>query len=128
MMKKIGKNNERGGARVKFLIVAAVVFVVAYIGYQFLPVLYQSWLYKDLMQHNVDVAVTQGYQPSWVRDQLVKAGPEYGVPADAQITPTLKDNRVEVRVQFTRPIQFPGYTYQYEFDNTAISTAFLTFK
>jgi hypothetical protein len=50
------------------------------------------------------------------------------VPADAIITPVARDNRIEVRVQFARVIDFPGYPYTYQFDYTAKSTAFLTFK
>jgi len=80
------------------------------------------------MQHYVDVAVTQGYPENWVTDQLKKSEADYNVPPDAVITPSQQDNRILVRVQFTRPIQFPGYTYQYEFDHTAKSTTFLTFK
>ena len=45
---------------------------------------------------------------------------------NAIIAPAQKDNRIEVRVQFTRPISFPGYTYNYDFDYTAKSGAFLT--
>jgi hypothetical protein len=106
----------------------AVIGLVAYMGYMYLPVAYQAYLFKDLMQHDVDVASSQGYPPSWVKDQLVKSAPEYGVPADAVIEPTQRDNRIEVTVQFVRPIEFPGYTYQYNFDHTVKSTAFLTFK
>lgn len=120
--------NELGGARLKFLIVVLVLGALAYGGYLYLPVQYDAYLFKDLMQHNVDVAVTQGYPESWVSDQLKKSAPEYHVPADAIITPSHQENRVVVRVQFTRPIEFPGYTYNYEFDYTAKSTAFLTFK
>lgn len=119
---------ELGGARAKFLIVILVLATLAYIGYLYIPVAYDAYLYKDLMQHNVDVAVTQGYQPSWVLEQLTKAAREYNVPPNAIITPVQRDNRIEVRVQFTRPIPLPGYTYQYEFDHTAKSTAFLTIK
>jgi hypothetical protein len=105
-----------------------VIGVVAYMGYMYLPVAYQAYLFKDLMQHDVDVCSSQGYPPTWVKDQLVKSAPEYGVPADAVINPTQRDNRIEVTVQFVRPIEFPGYTYQYNFDHTVKSTAFLTFK
>jgi hypothetical protein len=130
MDKKVFSNRqgERGGARLKFVIVIAVIAVVAYAGYLYVPVAYDAYYFKDVMQNKVDMAVTQGYETVWVRDQLVKSGPEYHVPADALITPTAKDNRVEVRVQFTRPIQLPGYTYTYEFDYTAKSTAFITIK
>lgn len=124
-MKRVG---ERGGSRLRFLISVVVVGSLAYIGYMCIPVAYQAHMLKDLMQHNCDVAVAQGYAPSWVADQLWRSADEYGMPKDAQITPTQKDNRIEVRVQFVKPIEFPGYTYQYEFDETARSTAFLTFK
>jgi hypothetical protein len=122
------RKGERGAARAKLLIFLVIAGAMIYAGYLYLPVAYDAYLFKDLMQHNVDVAVTQGYQPSWVQDQLTKSLAEYNVPANAIITPVQRDQRVEVRVQFTRPIELPGYTYQYEFDHTAKSTAFLTIK
>jgi hypothetical protein len=125
---KISKTGERGGSRLNFIIVIAVIGAVAYVSYLFLPVAYNSYLFKDLMQRNVDAAAALGNPPNWVSDQLTKSAAEYGVPANAVITPSQKDNRVEVRVQFTKPIEFPGYTYNYEFDQTVKSTAFLTIK
>lgn len=122
------RQGERGGARAKFIIVMAVFAVVIYVGYLYVPVAYDAYYFKDVMQNKVDMASTQGYETVWVKDQLVKSGPEYHVPPDAIITPTQNDNRVVVRVQFTRPIQFPGYTYSYDFDYTAKSTAFLAIK
>jgi len=122
------RSGERGGARLKFIVVILIVGVLGYAGYMYIPVQFDSYRYKDLMQHNVDVAATQGYPVTWVSNQLIKSGPEYNVPTNAVITPTQEDNRVIVRVQFTRPIEFPGYTYQYEFDHTAKSVAFLTIK
>ena len=127
-MSTIARTDERGSARLKFLMVIAVIGLIAYVGYVYIPVAYQSYLLKDLMQHDVDVAATQGYPASWVSDQLRKSAKEYGIPPDAVIEPTQQDNRVVIRVQFVRPMQFPGFTYQYTFDHTAISTAFLTFK
>jgi hypothetical protein len=124
----LNKPGERGGARLKFIIVMAVFAVVVYIGYLYVPVAYDAYYFKDVMQNKVDMAATQGYETVWVKDQLVKSEPEYHVPTDAIITPAQKDNRVEVRVQFSRPIQLPGYTYSYDFDYTAKSTAFLTIK
>jgi len=106
----------------------AILGACAYGGYLYVPVAFQASTYKDLMQHYADVAATQSYSTTWVTDQLTKSGPEYGVPADAVITPTMRDGRMEVRVQFVRVIEFPGYPYNYEFDSTVRSTAFLTFK
>jgi hypothetical protein len=119
------KTSEGGSAQVKFVLVMAILIATAYAGYLYVPVAYQAYVLKDAMQHNVDQASAMAYPPSWVHEQLVKNGPEYGLPADAAITPIQEDNRVEVRVQFTRPIEFPGFTYEYEFDHTARSTKFL---
>jgi hypothetical protein len=123
------KSSERGGARLKFLVVITLVAIVAYCGYQFIPVAYQSYQLKDLMQNDVDTAVAMGKPASWIQDQLVKSSLEYGIPKDAVITAVQQpDNRLEVRVQFKQPIEFPGYTYDYEFDHTAKSSTFLTIK
>ena len=127
-MNKIQKASERGSARLKFILVVALVALIVYSGYLFIPVAYQAYLLKDMMQHDVDVAAAMGHPPSWVKDQLVKSGPDYGIPADAVISSTQQDGRVEARVQFTRPIAFPGYTYPYEFDHTARSSTFLSGK
>lgn len=128
MRKTSARSGERGGARLKFIVVILFIAVVGYLGYLYVPVAYHSYLFKDLMQHNADVASTQGYEPAWVKTQLTKAAPEYGIPPDAVILATRKDNRMEVSVQFTKAIEFPGYTYNYNFDQTVKSTAFLTFK
>jgi hypothetical protein len=106
----------------------AIMGSIAYAAYLYLPVAINAVTYKDLMQHLTEVAATQGHPPSWLGDQLAKSGPEYGIPEDAVITPVTHDGRLEVRVQFVKVIEFPGYPYNYEFDYTARSTAFLTFK
>jgi hypothetical protein len=122
------RSSERGSANLKFLVVMAMLGSIAYAGYLYVPVAYQAKGYTDLMQHYADLASASGHPASWVTDQLTKSGPEFDVPPDAVITSVLKDQRVEVRVQFVRPIEIPGYTYNYEFDHTVKSTAFFTFK
>ena len=121
-------SSERGGARLKFIIAITVFAVVVYVGYLYIPVAVDAYYFKDVMQNKVDLAATQGYETTWVTDQLVKSKPEYHVPENAIISPTRQDNQMTVRVQFTRPISFPGYTYNYDFDYTAKSTTFLTIK
>ena len=112
----------------KFVIVLVIMCSVAYGGYLYVPVAFQANAFKELMQHYADVTVAQGYAPSWAEQQLRKSAPEYQVPENAFISSAQRDNRIEVRVQFVRVIEFPGYTYNYEFDHTVKSTAFLAFK
>ena len=127
-MSTTSRHGESGSARLKFILVIGIIAIVGYAGYLFIPVAYQAYLFKDLMQHNADVASTQGYDPAWLKNQLLKSAPEYGIPPDAVIQTAQRDNRMEAHVQYTKPILFPGYTYNYEFDHTVKSTAFLTFK
>jgi hypothetical protein len=122
------RSGERGNANLKFLIVITILCASAYAGYLYIPVAFEATTYKDVMQHYADVAAAQGYPPSWVTEQLTKNGPEYNIPANAIITPAQRDNRIEVRVQYVREIELPGYAYNYEFDHTVKSAAFLTFK
>src|SRR5258706_16078837 len=96
------RSSERGGARLKFLIVAAILGLLAYSSYVFIPVAYDAYLYKDLMQHDVDVASASGYPATWGKEQLTKSESEYNVPPDAVITSSVGDNRVFGRAQFTR--------------------------
>ncbi len=127
-MAKMTRSGERGGSRLNFVVVLAIIGILAYVGYVYIPISYNAYLFKDLMQRNVDAASALGHTPIWVREQLAKSAPDYGVPADAVITPTQNENRMQVRVQFKRPIEFPGYTYQYEFDQTVKSSQFLLAK
>ncbi|HKP36332.1 MAG TPA: hypothetical protein VJT71_05700 [Pyrinomonadaceae bacterium] len=125
---RLQRSSERGGARLKFIIAVAVIAVVAYAGYMYIPVAIDAYYFKDAMQNKVNLAAAQGYDGAWLTDQLTKSKAEYRVPDDAVITPAQKEGRMEVRVQFTRPIAFPGFTYNYNFDYTAQSTSFLTPK
>lgn|SRR2546428_2457683 len=121
-------SSERGGARLKFIIAITVFAVVVYVGYVYIPVAVDAYYFRDAMQNKVNQAAIQGYETNWITEQLEKSKAEYNVPPDAIITPARQENQMTVRVQFTRPISFPGYTYRYEFDYTAKSTTFLTIK
>ena len=119
---------ERGGARLKLIIFLVVIAIVGYAGYMYIPVAIDAYYFKDAMQNKVNLAAAQGYDGAWLADQISKSKAEHNVPEDAVITPAQREGRVEVRVQFTRPISTPLYTYNYNFDYTAQSTTFLTPK
>jgi len=118
------RRNERGSASIKFIIVLIVVAVLVYMGVQYIPVAYKYSSYKTYMQDSVDKAAVIGQGPEWVRNQLQASEDDYGVPRDARIMPGVKDGRVVVTVQFTRPINLlPGiWTYNYPFDYSVKST------
>jgi hypothetical protein len=120
--------SERGGAQLKLIIFIAIVAIAAYAAYMYIPVAVDAYYFKDAMQNKVNLAAAQGDDTAWLADQVSKSKGEYHVPDDAVITPTQNEGRVQCRVQFSRPISFPGFTYNYDFDYTAQSTSFLGVK
>jgi hypothetical protein len=122
------RSGECGQGRLKFLIVLTIIFVVGYVLYQYVPVAYQAFVLKDFMQHEVDVAAASGYDTTWLKTQVTRSGPEYGVPSDAVILPTKSDGRLQLNIRYTRQIPLPGYVYSYEFDHTVKSTQLFAVK
>jgi len=120
--------SERGGAQLKLIIFLAVVVAVGYTGYMYIPVAVDAYYFKDAMQNKVNLAAAQGYDTAWLADQVSKSKGEFHVPDDAVITPSQNEGRIQCHVQFSRPISFPGFTYNYDFDYTAQSTSFITVK
>ena len=120
------RHGERGEGRAKFLITIAIIAVIAYIGYQYVPVAFRAYQFKDYMQQTVDKGAALGQGGEWVKAQIKASFNDYSVPGDASVTTAQRDGRIEATVQFTRPVPLPFYTYQYDFNYTAKSTEFLT--
>jgi hypothetical protein len=123
---QVRRRDERGGARFNFAVVVLFIGLVAYSAYNYAPVAYNAYLYQDFMQELVNRAA---YPPvksnDWVAQQLRAAAREYGVPDNADIKVQNEDGRIAARVTWTRPVQLPGYVYEYNFDHTARSSGFI---
>jgi hypothetical protein len=117
---------ERGGSRLNFLIVATIIALAAYSAYNYAPVAYQAFLFRDYMQETVNkAAYPPGQANEWIAQQLRASAKQYDVPEDALINVQKEEGQIVVRVQWTRPVKLPGYTYQYKFDHTARSSGFI---
>ncbi|MBV8857444.1 MAG: hypothetical protein JOZ02_10975 [Acidobacteria bacterium] len=126
MAEQARRRGERGGTRFNFIVVIVVIALAAYSAYNYAPVAYNAYLYKDFMQETVNKAA---YPPvksnDWIKQQLREAGKDYNLPEDADIRVQNDNGRIEARVTYTCPVQLPGYLYQYDFDHTARSSGFI---
>jgi hypothetical protein len=121
------RQDERGAARLKFIIVIALTALVVYMAMQYVPVAYRAYSYKKFMQDTVDKASMMAHSGDWVTSQLKASAGEYGVPPEAEIMTLPRDGRMETTVKFTRPIKLlPIWTYQYNFEETVKSTQSLS--
>ena len=122
-----GRAGQGGGARFNFVVAVLLIGLAAYSAYHFVPVAYKAYLFKDFMQETVNkAAYPPGQTPEWVAQQLRSAARDYDVPPDMQVSVQNENGRLAARVTYTRPVQLPGYVYQYSFDHTALSSGFIS--
>ena len=123
---QVRRRGERGGSRFNLLVVIIIIALATYSAYNYAPVAYHAYLYKDFMQETVNKAA---YPPAkgndWVTQQLRAAAREYDLPEDADIRVQNDNGRIAAHVMWTHPVQLPGYVYEYNFDHTARSSGFI---
>jgi hypothetical protein len=115
------RRGERGGTRLNFLIVMAIIAALGYLGYQAFPVVYQARNFEVFMQDTVNTAAITNKKPAWVEQQLKTALPDYDLPPEAVVTSTINRGRIEAQVQYTRTIPMLVTQYKYDFDKTVRS-------
>ena len=121
-----GRHGERGGARLNFILVAVAIALAGYSAYNYAPVAYDAFLFKDFMQETVNkAAYPPGQTNDWVTQQLRAAAKDYDLPPDMSVNVQKEEGHITARVQWSRPVQLPGYTYDYRFDHTARSSGFI---
>jgi len=126
------RSSERGGAGVKFLIIAVVLFLIGNAGIQFIPVAYNG----ESLKQDMHTAVVQGLaMPSkmspvdMVKQKIQSSVQSNDVPPDAFVEVKQVNKIIQAHVAYTKEVPilpFGIYTYQYEFDHTATPTGFLT--
>ena len=117
---------ERGGSRLNFLIVVAVIAALGYVGYQAVPVLYHARTYETFMQDTVNNAAMTGKNPAWIEQQLKDALADYDLPPDTTVKSGVRDGRLEAQVRYTRTIPLLVTSYEYTFDKTVRSSTSVT--
>lgn len=120
---------ERGGARFNFVVVMLVIALAAYSAYNYAPVAYKSYRYKDYMQEIVNkAAYPPGQTSEWVVQQLRAGAKEHELPEEVEVNVQREEGRIAAHVTWSESVQLPGYTYEYNFDHTARSSGFISQK
>jgi hypothetical protein len=117
---------EAGGARLNFILIIAAIALLGYSAYNYAPVAYNAFLFKDFMQETVNkAAYPPGQTDDWVTQQLRDKGKELDLPPEMSVNIQRDGGHISARVQWTRPVKLPGYVYDYKFDHTARSSGFI---
>jgi hypothetical protein len=119
-------SGEKGGARFNFVLIILIIALAGYSAYNYAPVSYNAYLYKDYMQETVNkAAFPPGQSNEWITQQLREGAKDYNLPPDMNVNVQKEDGRITARVQWSRPVPLPGYIYEYKFDHTARSSGFI---
>ena len=125
----VANHGERGGARFNFVVVILLIALAAYSAYNFAPVSYKAYRFRDYMQETVNkAAYPPGQTTEWVAQQLRAGAKEHGIPEDFEVNVQREEGRIAAHVTWTEPVQLPGFTYDYDFDHTARSSGFISQK
>ncbi|HEY9285991.1 MAG TPA: hypothetical protein VIP46_21250 [Pyrinomonadaceae bacterium] len=107
---------ERGGSRLNFLLVMAVIAALVYVGGQYVPARYRAWRFERFMQETVEDAVASGKTPTWVEQQFRQNFEEHGLPEDATVEVGRDGRRMKASVRYATPISLLVTEYEYDFD------------
>ena len=132
-MKKSGMSHpggaragERGGARLKFLLVLAVIAAALFVGVQYVPIAYHAQAFESFMQDTVNNAALTDKNPAWVEEQIRRGLEDHEVPEDAEIKAVVSDTRMEATVRYTETVSLLFTEYEYDFDRTVRSSTAVT--
>ena len=125
----VAHHGERGGARFNFVVVILLIALAAYSAYNFAPVSYKAYRFRDYMQETVNkAAYPPGQTTEWVAQQLRAGAKEHGLPEDFEVNVQREEGRIAAHDTWVEPVQLPGFTYEYYFDHTARSSGFISQK
>ncbi len=111
------RKNERGDAQAQFFGVLAVVAIIGFILFKILPVYWREQNVKNELaelarKHAIGA---KGFiTEKELETQWSKISNEFQVPEDAKFTLKRQGGKVILNVQYTEPINFFVYTYNWE--------------
>jgi hypothetical protein len=126
------RQNERGSASTKLIIVAVILFLFGHAGYMYVPVAYGGQSLRQDMQTAVlqATALPDKLNPLEVaRGQINKSGVVNGMPPGTPIDVKVNGGTVSAHVKFSKKVTLLPFgmgNYTYEFDYTASPAGFIS--
>lgn len=113
MMRKRNRS-ERGEGQFGCLVGLVILALVGLIAYRMIPVKVKAAELRDTV---VDEAKSAGqHNNKRIREAILAKGEQLELPiADKDIDIERKQQMIRIEVNYTVPVEFPGYTYQWHF-------------
>ena len=109
------RNAERGNSKLGCILWLTVLAIAVLISWKMIPVKVNS---AELSDYMVEVAQFQSARkpPEELKAMILARASELNIPLDKQnVTVVRTDDRIRMTVDYTVPVDFPGYTYNWHF-------------
>lgn len=121
-MARTGQYGERGGAKLNFFIMLAILGAMVFAGVKVVPVYFADYQFKDSMNSESRFALT-GYpkkNASDVQDDIFKKAQDLGIPAKRDdIVVQMENGYVSIALDYSVPIDLIVYQFSLHFNDRA---------
>ena len=115
---------QRGEGRAGCIFWLAVLVVIALIGLKAVPVKYASAQLFDYMDEQAKFA--QQTTPDRMKKTILRKARELRLPVDPKkLTVRKRGGRIQIQCTYTVPLEFPGYTYYWIFEESIDEPIFI---
>ena len=109
------RRSERGEGNLGCVLWLLALGLATLIAWKAVPVKIQSTQLYDFMDEQAKFAAART-PPEEIAKQIVNRAHQLDIPLEKQDVHVTKDgDRIFMEVEYTIPLQFPGYTYQWHF-------------
>lgn len=122
MLRKI---HERGEGRLGCLFGVILLLVGLLIAYKMIPIKVKAAEIRDVVHDEAKSAGT--HRDDRIRKAILDVAVKEGLPItedNIEIERTVNASQIRVEVKYTVPVEFPGYTYQWNFHHKAENPIF----
>lgn len=114
---------QRGEGQLGCVIGLIILLAAGYVAYKMIPVKVRA---ADLRQEITDVARSAGtLKEPQIRKQIMAKAGELELPLSPEnLVVQRRSDRVYIEATYTVPVEFPGYTYQWNFKHVADNPIF----
>ena len=109
------RSAERGSGNTGCIIWTVVLGIAVLISWKMIPVKVNS---AELADYMVEIAQFESARrpPEELKKMLLNRAGELGIPlAKENVTVVRNGDRIRMSVEYTVPVEFPGYTYNWHF-------------
>jgi len=115
--------SQKGEGKVGCLIGLIILLIAAMIAYKMIPIKVKSADLRDTVQ---DVARSAGqHNDKWIATAVLQKAQSLELPVtEEQIEVVRANSEIRVEVDYTVPVKFPGFVYQWHFHHKAENPIF----